>query len=359
MIPGFRRLVLLPTLSVLALAAGRSLRADLIVPSAGYTAGAGNADFRTDVRVYNPTGVDVLVTPVFYRQANASAGLAAATVTQGSFTVPARGQVAFDDIIGVFFGQPRGSFGPVRFQTSAPLVVSSGTNNENGCGNGSVSGQWIPGLDTRLAAQAGVLVQRGTSTDPATGYRSNVVFVNPSDSVAVSVTGTLRRGDGSLLALAYFQLGPNGFKQINNFRTDFAPAVSTTDTNLWLEFASDHPVIAYASIINNASGDPFAVVAAAPPPGAASATIGYQPSSPAVDTAVTFSAVATNSPSSLSWTWGDGTPTETGPDLTRQHTYAAAGTYRVILTVTNDSGGSTLATDVVVGGGGTPPGPKY
>ncbi len=358
MIRGLRRLVLFLAIPVLAVAAGRPLRADVVIPSAGFTAGAGGADFRTDVRIYNPTGLPVLVTPVFYRQANGGAGITAATISQGNFTVPARGQIAFDDIIGGFFNQPRGSFGPVRFQTSAPLVVSSGTNNENGCGSGAVSGQWIPGLDTRLATTAGALVQLGTSTDPATGYRSNVVFVNPSDVVTADVTATLRRGDGSFLALALFPLGPNGFKQINNFRTDFSPAVSTTDTNLWLEYSSDNPVFAYASVINNASGDPFAVVAASPPSGAASATISYDPASPPVDTPVSFTAVAANGPTSLSWTWGDGSPTETGPDLTRQHTYAVAGIYRVVLTVTNDSGGSTVARDVDVGGGGSPP-PHY
>jgi PKD repeat protein len=359
MSPDSRPVILLLALSVVAFPAGRRLRADVIVPSAAFAAGANDADFRTDVRVYNPTGLPVLVTPVFYRQANAAAGIAAAAVAQGSFTVPARGQAAFDDIVGVFFNQPRGSFGPVRFQTSAPLVVSSGTNNVNGCRSGAVSGQWIPGLDTRLAAQAGSLVQLGTSTDPSSGYRSNVVFVNPSDGQTATVTATLRRGDGSVLAVARFPVGPIGFKQINNFRTDFEPAVSLTDTNLWLEFASDSPVLAYASVINNASGDPFAVVAAPLPAGAPLAAFSYQPSNPDAGTPVSFSASAMNGPASLSWTWGDGSPAETGADPDRQHTFAAAGTYRVVLTVTNDSGGSTVARDVVVSSGGMPPEPKY
>lgn len=238
-------------------------------------------------------------------------------------------------------------------------MVSSGTNNYNGCGNGSVSGQWIPGLDVSLAAPAGSLVQLGTSTEPLTGYRSNVVFVNPSDQVTATVVATLRRGDGSFLSQAILKLDPNGFKQINNFLTDFQPAVSTTDTNLWLEFVSDTPVLSYASVINNASGDPFAVVAVPPPAGAALATIGYQPSKPVAGDAVLFGAVPTNNPLSLGWTWGDGSPTETGPELSRSHTYAAVGTYRVILTVTNDSGGSTVATNVVVTDSSTPQPPKY
>ena len=34
-----------------------------------------------------------------------------------------------------------------------------------------------------------------------------------------------------------------------------------TDTNLFLEFTSDRPVLAFTSVINDASGDPFEIVA--------------------------------------------------------------------------------------------------
>lgn len=342
-----KRLVRLAILLGSALAAGGPLGADVIIPSTGYSGGApGGPDYRTDVRIYNPTGLPQLVTPIFFRQA--APGITAATVTQGNFTVPAREQVAFDNIIGVFFNQPRGSYGPVLFQVSAPLVVSSGTNNYNGCGNGSISGQWIPGLDLSLQAPAGELIQLATNPDLNSGYRSNVVFVNPSPHLTATVTATLRRGDGSFLALALFTLGFNGFKQINNFKPDFAPAVSTTDTNLWLEFVSDNPVFAYASVINNLSGDPFAVVAMPPPSDAAFATIAYYPTNPAAGQSITFGVMATNTPLHVVWTWGDGTGTPDSANLYTTHTYTAAGTYRVILTVTNYSGGSTVATDVVV-----------
>lgn len=343
-----KRLVRLAVLLGSALAARGPLGADVIIPSTGYSGGAPGPDYRTDVRIYNPTGLPQQVTPIFYRQANLPLGIAALTVTEPTFTILAREQLAFDNIIGVFFGQPRGSYGPVLFKVLAPLVVSSGTNNYNGCGNGSISGQWIPGLDLSLQAQAGELVQLATNPDLSSGYRSNVVFVNPSSSKTATVTATLRRGDGSFLALALFTLGINGFKQINNFKTDFLPAVSTSDTNLWLEFVSDNPVFAYASVINNLSGDPFAVVATPPPLEAAYATIAYYPTNPTAGSTVSFLANAINSPLFYTWTWGDGSPTEIGPTPNPQHTYTTAGTYRVILTVTNYSGGSTIATDVVV-----------
>ena len=335
-------------------AGGGALRADVIIPSAAYSPGGNSADFRTDVRVYNPTGQDVLLTPVFYRQANAGAGITAATVTEGSILVPARGQVAFDNIISGLFGQPYGAFGPIRFQSPAPVVISSATSNYNGCGNASVSGQWIPGLDLSRAAPAGELVQLSTSTDIGSGYRTNVVFFYPGDQAA-TVTATLRRGDGSFLASAVLKLDPNGWRQFNNFK-DFVPAVSTTDTNLWLEFTSDQPVLAYASVINNASGDPFAVVAVPPPAASPLATVSYQPSGPTAGDSVSFAAASPNNPLTYTWDWGDGTSGTGGP--TQSHAYAAMGTFRVILTVTNDSGGSTVATDVVVTSSDMPPGPR-
>ncbi len=351
MVSASGRRALLAALSAAALAAAGTLRADVVLASAAYSTGKNAAEFRTDVRIYNPTGLPVQVTPVFYRQANPAAGIAADTITQGSFTVPARGQVAFDNILGAgLFNQPLGSFGPVRFRTNpiiAPLVVSSGTNNYNGCGNGSISGQWIPGLDVGLAAQAGELVQLAASGDPASGYRTNVVFMNPGSDTA-NVTAALRRGGGSLLSLALLVLGPNGFRQVNAFTTDFSPPVATTDTDLWLEFTSDQPVFAFASVINNASGDPFAVVALPPPAAAPFAAFGYLPAQPTAGQVVQFGSLSANNPTTLGWSWGDGSPPESGPQLVRTHTFTAPGTYRVVLTATSDGGGSTTAQDVVV-----------
>ena len=100
--------------------------------------------------------------------------------------------------------------------------------------------------------------------DVASGYRTNVVFTNPSASDA-TVDAKVRRGDGTLVSEG--SIGPlpaNGFTQIGN-GPPFAGVAGTNDTNLWLEFTSDQPVLAFASVINNASGDPFAIVTTAEP----------------------------------------------------------------------------------------------
>ncbi len=239
-------------------------RADVVIPSTAFSGGANNAEFHSDVRIFNPsTTSPVLVTPVFY-QSDAN-GNVTNTVTAPAFTVPPRSQVAYDNVLASLFGQAKGVFGPIRLQASAPLVVSTGVNNVNACGAGAVSGQWLPGIDTAQALAAGTLVQLGVSVDAQTGYRTNVDFMNPGASTA-SVTVKVRRGDGSQLSSNTIAVPANALVQRRLDDASTFPGVAgTTDTNLWLEFTSDQPVLSFASVINNASGDPFAIVMTAEP----------------------------------------------------------------------------------------------
>jgi hypothetical protein len=208
-------------------------RADVVVPSSAYLTNGLGDDYQTDVRVLNPGSTPLLVTAVFYRQTNEAAGLPADTVTADAVAIPAGGQVAFDNVLLTLFGQPRGAYGPIRFQTASSIFVSSATNNVNGCNHtGAVQGQWIPGIDVAGAVTQGTLLQLAASTELVSG-------------------ATFPLGNG-----------PSGFRQINRFSTDFAPPVSLTDTNLFLEFTSDQPVLSFASVINNVSGDPYALTPA-------------------------------------------------------------------------------------------------
>jgi PKD repeat protein len=351
MILSLRRSIVLSVALGGTLAGGHTLVGDVVVPSTAFLVNGIGDDFRTDVRVFNPTGSPVVVTPVFYRQANASAGISPDTVTAPDVTVPARGQTALDNVLVSLFGQSSGAFGPIRFQTTAPVVVSSATNNVNGCNHtGAIQGQWIPGLDVSAAVTHGTLVQLAASTSSTSGYRSNLVFFNPASSGSANVTANLRSGDGTLVSTATFTLGngPAGFRQINRFSSDFSPQVSLSDTNLWVEFTSDQPVLAFASVINNLSGDPYALSAngdagAGSPAPVASYSVS---ASPTAGQPVTFTDTSSGSPTLLLWSFGDGATATSGSLV--QHSYAAAGTFRTAHFAGNAAGVSGAEQDVVV-----------
>ena len=153
----------------------------------------------------------------------------------------------------------------VENQNSYPFVSSS-VNNVNACGAGAVSGQWLPGLDVKEALTAGAIPQVAVSSDSVTGYRTNLVVMNPGTASATA-TVSVRKGDGTLLSSATIgPLAPNGFRQVALDDPAVFPGVAgRRDSNLWIELTSDRPVLAFASVIDNASGDPFAVVAVPDP----------------------------------------------------------------------------------------------
>src|SRR5450755_3011520 len=234
-----------PLVVGLAVLISRVASADVVIPSSAFASGKNSAEFHSDVRLFNPTNSPVDFTPVFYR--SDSSGNVLDTVVMPVVTIAPRQQLAYDNVLQSLFGQSIGVFGPIRFQSAGALIVSSGLNNVNGCGNGSTSGQWLPGIDSSQALKAGTLVQLAASADAATGYRSNIDFMNPG-ATAENVTATIRKGDGTQLSSATISVGPNGLVQrAIDDGSAFPGAAGTTDTNLWLEFTSDQPVLAFAS----------------------------------------------------------------------------------------------------------------
>ena len=345
-----------PFALTLALVATAAASADVVIPSSAFSTGKNNAEFHSDVRVFNPTNSPINFTPIFYR--SDAAGNVVNTIQMPVVTIGPREQLAYDNVLQGLFGQSIGVFGPIRFQTAGTLLVSSGVNNVNGCGNGSVSGQSLPGIDTGAALKAGTLVQLAASAGGTTGYRSNLDFLNPGANVA-NVTVKIRRGDGTQLSSGTISVGASGLvqKPLDDSGT-FPGAAGTTDTNLWVEFSSDQPVLAFASVINNASGDPFAIVmtpepnVVSPLAPVASYTIS---DGPAQGQSVTFTDTSSNSPETRFWVFGDGAVQATKSAATT-HTYQSKGTYHTALFVYNENGSGSATKDIVVEAMPNPPG---
>ncbi len=244
------------TAGALALQARPARAETYVLPSSTYGPGANGAEFRTDVRILNRGRSAVTVNAVFYDQA------ASAIVPANPIRIEARNQAAFDNILHSLFGRSRkdGAYGPIRFESTAPILVTASVNNVNACGTGAASGQRLPGIAASKALTAGVIGQLAVSANSTSGYRTNLVFMNPGNEPATA-TVKVRRGRGDLLSTG--KIGPlsaNGFRQVALNGDVFPGVAGTTDANLWLEFTSDQPVLAYATIIHNVSGDPYAVI---------------------------------------------------------------------------------------------------
>jgi PKD repeat protein len=333
--------------AALAVLASGASTADVLIPSSAFSSGKNSAEFHSDVRVFNPTSSPVGFTPIFY--SSDAAGNVLNTVQMPFVSIGPRQQLSYNNVLQSLFGLPIGVFGPIRFQTTGTLLVSSSVNNVNGCGNGSTSGQWLPGIDSSQALKAGTLVQLAASADATSGYRTNVDFMNPG-TTAANVTAKIRKGDGTLLSSAPIVVGPSGLVQKTlDDPIVFPGAPGTTDTNLWMEFTSDQPVLAFASVINNGSGDPFAIVMTAEPASGAGASVAsYTVSShPVAGQQVTFTDTSSGSPVNRFWAFGDGTFNAAGSNVVL-HTYGAPGTYKSALFVDNASGSSSELKDVVV-----------
>jgi PKD repeat protein len=89
----------------------------------------------------------------------------------------------------------------------------------------------------------------------------------------------------------------------------------------------------------------------APPP-VPVAGFTFSPASPVIGQTVSFTDTSTNSPTSRSWTFGDG---GTSSSQNPTHPYATAGTFNVTLTATNASGSDSETKLVVVSGAGAAP----
>jgi hypothetical protein len=229
-----------------------------VLPSSAFRGGVNGAEFHTDVRILNLGTSAVTVIATLYDQASGT------TVSASGFPVAGRSQASFDNVLQSLFGKTlaSGSYGPIRFDSTGPIIVSSSVNNVNACGTGATSGQWLPGINATNAMTAGLIAQLAVSKSTSAGYRTNLVVMNPGSANATA-TVEVRAGSGVLLSSGTIgPLGANGFSQVPLDSAGTFPRVAgRTDTNLWVEFTSDQPVLAFASVINNASGDPFAVVA--------------------------------------------------------------------------------------------------
>ena len=190
--------------------------------------------------------------------ANSTAGVAAQGVT--ALSVPARGTSTLRDMTTSLFNGTINGIGALRIVSSGNIFANARIyDNQIPNGRGT-SGQFEPGMLRSQALQQGVLVGVGnvsTGSNLAAGqsFRTNIGFFNPNDT-PTTIALEMRDNAGNVLDSQMLTLGPwtqvqmplsgsaGVFKNVNG---DIATAS--------VLFLSGNPIFAYASQIDNISGD--------------------------------------------------------------------------------------------------------
>jgi plastocyanin len=306
--------------------------------------------FFSDVRVLNPSYTEAETVTATYRCFVGSCPASAPTLT---FTLQPREQKAFNDMIAAAspsgFGTPN-TAGAVEFSGSGSELEA--TSRLYSTAPTPTVGQFVPGLEDEEAHPVEVVGQLANGASPAQplGFRSNVGVYNGSD-VAQTVTFALFSGTGAPLGTPVVkQVGAHaGFQVSNIFGTVGAGSEVTDNAYAVVSGDGSTPLFAYGAVIDNATTDPIFIVGRedlARPSGLPVAAFTFSPASPQAGAGVAFTDASTGA-ASWSWDFGDGSSsTQQNPT----HSYAAPGSYTVVLRVSNARGVSIVASRVAVAG---------
>jgi hypothetical protein len=244
------------TVEVVQLGSG----ARYLVGGIAETAGSAGTRWKSSLALANSgsAAVDATLT---YRHDD---GADTAAITIGGGHIVESNNVAVE-----LFGRP-GSSGVVDVQASGPLLVTARTFNDGPAGT---YGQYLPAVrsaDGIVAGEVGVLSQ--IASDDA--FRTNIGFVNLG-GYSAQVRIRLFDGSGAARGSELVETVPAGrWLQVNRvFQEAAAGSCRGCYALVNIIGGLDGPVWAYASVVDNGSGDPTTIPLAVADPAAAVADL--------------------------------------------------------------------------------------
>ena len=216
------------------------------LPAVAHASGARGTFWKTDARVFNPSAsAEITVFLAFLRAEADNRGAA-----ELALSIRPRRAVALDDLVVTLF-QSTGS-GGVRLRSAQPFLVTSTTYNI-GDGTSGTYGLLVPGLAPGEALPQGILLQVANDRSPS-GSRSNLGLLNPGASPVTVDYRLFDAESATLLGTGSKNLPPLAFLQVNDLFGS-SGAGATVTRNGTVEFVASAPVFAFASVIDNTSGD--------------------------------------------------------------------------------------------------------
>ena len=202
--------------------------------------GAEGTTWRSSLGLTNRSGAAGGVALAYYH----SGGRAAAEL------VLADGEaVDFDDVVQSLFGVGGASAGYVQIRSTVPLTVSGRTANETPDGG---FGQALPVYTRAMTFDISIGLPGVLSTlRGGPQFRTNIGLVNMADAECTARVQLLDQTGAVVSDPGQIHLGPTEWRQLNN-----AVPASVEGAYATVEPQGGCPIWAYASVIENATGDP-------------------------------------------------------------------------------------------------------
>lgn len=217
-----------------------------MIPAAAHAAGAAGTNWKTDVAVLNKGASRADFSIILMKR---STDNSSSPAIYNSF-VDGHKIIGFNDILmGTFNFSGVGAL--VIDGPSADLMITSRTYNDV---SGGTYGQFIPGFaesELLTAGQTATMMQLHQTS----GYRTNIGFASLTNA-QISLTITLYDNNGTNLGAVSQTLEPYGCAQVDRI---FLQVTNSDVVNGYAEVISTSTgarYMAYASVVDNKSGDP-------------------------------------------------------------------------------------------------------
>jgi len=229
---------------------------ELCIPAGAHWAGAQGTNWRTDLEVHNPGETTAAVTvDLLKRDIDNSAPMSR------SFNLAAGRSVRYGDVVESLFGYA----GAAGFRLRAPagkLIATSRTFNDQTTGT---YGQFVPSYaagEAIVSGQRARLIQLTHNPDLSAGYRTNIGFVN-AGSTAITLMIDLYDAAGVNLGTVTEGLRPFEYRQIDRIFERVTAGAVADGYAVLSSSNSGARFFAYASVIDNRTGDPIYLPAVA------------------------------------------------------------------------------------------------
>ena len=174
-----------------------------------------------------------------------------------SVEIPARASLSLHDVVSTLF-LAEGN-GAIRIASSDSLVVASRTSNTT---DGGTYGQYIPGVPVSEVTRPGDAALL-TGLERSNAFRTNLGLASAS-ATSASALVELYDADGGQLSTLAVDLPPYGFVQITDIFTVQGHPQVADGFAVVRNTSADASFVAYASVVDERTGDPIAVLSTGP-----------------------------------------------------------------------------------------------